>query len=158
MKQLLIFLIGPLLLSCAHRDIDKPNTVEDVSHLEELDNVQSTDIVQLNTNAKNGKRFKLNLQEEILFEDSLSIRLNYFSHKMPYSGGPTKAMANVSLSKDSIHDDITLSIYGVEGKTPAEDGLSKSQRYSAEVWQNYTIQLIDFKYDKSITIVVTKTD
>ena len=95
-----------------------------------------------------GENVKLNINEEIQFDDSLSILLTSFSHKHPYSGGPTKATAYITLSKNKISEEETLSIHGVSGKSEKE--------YDTIHWNKYKIQLKAFNYDESIEVVVTK--
>lgn len=98
----------------------------------------------------------LKMNEKLIFEDSLSIILTNFSHKSPYTGGPTKATAYLSISKDTLVEDISISVHGVDGKDEGNDGLSETDRYDTIQWQEYTIQLKKFDYDKSIEIIVLR--
>ena len=105
---------------------------------------------------KYGDTLELKMNEKVYFDDSLSIILTNFSHKHPYTGGPTKATAYLSMSKDTLAEDITISVHGVSGKDEDNDGLSETNRYDTIQWQEYTIQLKKFDYDKSIEIIVLR--
>ncbi len=107
---------------------------------------------------KFGKVVKLKMNKIVYFDDSLTIKLTHFSHKRSYAGGPTKATAYLSISKDTLVDDVTVSIHGVEGKSRVNDGLSKADRYDSIVWGEYEIQLRKFEYDKSIKIYVLRNE
>lgn len=103
-----------------------------------------------------GELVELMINEKVYFEDSLTIILTSFSHKRPYTGGPTKATAYLSLSKGDVSKEITLSVHGVEGKSKPEDGLSDRERYDSLGWMEYEFQLKSFHYDESIKICVSK--
>ncbi len=110
----------------------------------------------LNQNFQYGVIVELKINEKLHFEDSLSISLTEFSHKRPYIGGPTKATAYLSLFKGDIHEEIMLSIHGIEGESKSSDGLSDSERYDSLVWMEYEFQLKNFDYDKSVKIIISK--
>ncbi|WP_299211597.1 hypothetical protein [uncultured Aquimarina sp.] len=97
---------------------------------------------------KYGTNIKLNLNEEIQFEDGLSIILKYFSHKRPYANGPTKATAYLILSKNKLTEEKSLSIHGIEGKPDIH--------YDSLLWNEYEFQLKTFDYNESIEIIITK--
>ncbi len=99
---------------------------------------------------------ELKLNEKVYFEDSLSIILTHFSHKLPYVGGPTKSTAYLTVSKDTLSEEISLSVHGIQGKSACEDGLSDHERYECLVWQEYEFQLKNLVYDKSIEILFLK--
>ena len=107
---------------------------------------------------KFGVASKLNINEKVYFDDSLSIILTSFSHKRPYTGGATKATAYLSLSKDKESGDIMLSVHGIDGKSKSDDGLSDSDRYDSLIWKEYKFQLKSFDYDNSIEIIVSKRE
>lgn len=115
---------------------------------------------QTNMNEQKMNKYReivaLKMNEKVIFEDSISIILTNFSHKSPYTGGPTKATAYLSISKDTLVEDITISVHGVAGKDEGNDGLSETNRYDTIQWREYTIQLKKFDYDKSIEIIVLK--
>lgn len=100
-------------------------------------------------NFKYGVKIKLKIKEKIQFKDKLSIVLKSFSHKRPFKDGSTKATAYITLFKNKIFEENSLSIYGVEGKTGIE--------YDSLLWNEYKIQLKAFNYDESIEIIVTKS-
>jgi hypothetical protein len=102
-----------------------------------------------NINLKYGDIFKLNIKEEVCFEDGLSILLCSFSHKRSRVGGPTKATAYINLTKDDVVEQILLSVHGTEDKP-------KIERYNSLLWKEYEIQLKSFSYDKNIELIVTK--
>lgn len=106
---------------------------------------------------KYGEVVELKLNEKLRFEDSLEISLTAFSHKRPYTGGPTKATAHLAISKHAVSDEIAVSVYGVAGKSESEDGLADANRYDSLVWMEYHFQLKRFDYDQSIQITVSKT-
>lgn len=97
---------------------------------------------------KYGESIELNMNETVKFKDGLSIFLRSFSHKSPYSGGPTKATAYIRLSKGELSEEVRLSVHGGAGKTEKE--------YDTLIWNEYEIQLKAFSYDQSIEIIVTK--
>ena len=99
-------------------------------------------------NFKYGVNIKLNINEEVQFDDNLSIVLTSFSHKHPFVGGSTKAIAYVTLSKNEISEENSLSIHGIEGKPHIE--------YGSLLWNEYEFQLKAFNYDESIEIIVNK--
>ena len=103
-----------------------------------------------------GSTVELEVHEKVQYDDGLSIVLRSFSHKKPSPGGPTKATAYLSLAKGTDSGEIRLSIHGVEGKSPAEDGLSDSQRYGMSQWNEYKFELKRFSYGRSIEIKVHK--
>lgn len=99
----------------------------------------------------------LMLNEEVTYEDGLVIRLTSFSHKRPYKGGPTKATACLSVSRNNRSAEILLSVHGIEGKSEATDGLSDDERYGGmQKWDQYEFRLKRFCTGKSIDVVVTK--
>lgn len=98
----------------------------------------------------------LTLHETVTFADSLTLSLTSFSHKRPYTGGPTKATAYLSLTRHELARDLTLSVQGIDGQSQQEDGLTEDERYDRVTWDEYEFQLIDFDYDKSIEIIVSK--
>ncbi|MHC5037877.1 MAG: hypothetical protein ACYTHM_11230 [Planctomycetota bacterium] len=103
-----------------------------------------------------GVLYELGIGEEVRFDDGLSIRLTSFSHKRPYIGGPTKATAYLHLSKGDDSGELLLSIHGIQGKSSSEDGLSDRERYDKKSWNEYEFQLREFKYDKSIKVIIEK--
>ena len=107
-------------------------------------------------NSPFGIPVELKINEELCFEDGLRVKLNSFSHKHPFTGGPTKAMADLSFSKGDLQDEKTLSVHAIAGLSEAEDGLSTSQRYDTLSWHGYEFQLVHFDYDRSISILVSK--
>lgn len=98
----------------------------------------------------------LMLNQNVHYEDGLSVSLTSFSHKRPYVGGPTKATAYLLLSKNGVSGEVMLSIHGVAGKSKEEDGLAESQRYEVKHWHDYKFQLKKFDYNESISLVVEK--
>lgn len=98
----------------------------------------------------------LKINEELCFEDGLRVKLNSFSHKHPFTGGPTKAMADLSISKGDRKDEATLAVHGRAGLSEAEDGLSAAQRYDTLIWHGYEFRLVHFDYDRSINIIVSR--
>ncbi|MFH1125878.1 MAG: hypothetical protein V1703_02025 [Candidatus Altiarchaeota archaeon] len=101
-------------------------------------------------------KIELKIGEKAYLEDSISILLTSFSHKRPYTGGPTKATAYISLTKDNTSEEIMLSVHGIQGKSESEDGLPDSERYDSKSWNGCEFRLTSFNYDKSIEIIVTK--
>jgi hypothetical protein len=105
---------------------------------------------------KYGEVTELLIGEHIYYGDDFSIKLTSFSHKRPKLGGPTKATAYLTLSKDDKADEITLSVHGVEGKDNSEDGLIELKRYDRLQWGPYEFQLKGLNYDRSIEILVNR--
>ncbi|HNP18457.1 MAG TPA: hypothetical protein PKL31_08500 [Fulvivirga sp.] len=103
-----------------------------------------------------GELIELMINEKAHFEDALSIILTSFSHKRPYSSGPTKATAHLTITNGTETQDLLLSVHGIEGKSEYQDGLTPSKRFDSLLWSEYKIQMEDFNYDKSIKIIVTK--
>lgn len=100
------------------------------------------------TKNKYGKTILLKIDEVIQFQDGLSISLHSFTHKHPYSGGPTKATAYITLSRKNQSEEETLSVHTSSGTTEEE--------YDTIHWNNYEIELKAFDYDKFIEITVTR--
>lgn len=96
-----------------------------------------------------GDIFKLNINETASFDDGLSILLSSFSHKRPYTGGPTKATAYINLTKGNSVEQILLSVHGTDGKPLIE-------HYDSFLWNEYGFQLKSFNYDKDIELIVNK--
>jgi hypothetical protein len=119
--------------------------------------IKSNEQKMTNANFKYGVITELKINEEVCFDDSLKILLTSFSHKRPYTGGPTKATAYLTLSKANLTKEITLSVHGVDGKSESEDSLSDSERYDSLLWNAYEFQLKSFNYDTSIEIIISKT-
>jgi len=109
-----------------------------------------------NQNSKYGVIIELKINKILHFEDSLTISIIWFSHKKPYLGGPTKAMARLSISKGDTIKEVELSVHGIQGKSESEDGLSDFERYDSLVWMEYEFQLKKLEYDKAIHLVVSK--
>ncbi len=107
---------------------------------------------------KPGVKYLIKLNEEVILEDGLTVRLMSFTHKRPYIGGPIKATASLLLFKNGMSGEAALSIHGVEGKSAVEDGLTDSQRYTSGTWNEYELQLKKFNYGNSIEIVISKND
>ncbi len=103
-----------------------------------------TEIFKLN------KSVQIKMNEEVHFEDSLTVLLTSFSHKRPYVGGPTKATAYFTVSKGNITERLGLSIGGTEGKSGIES-------YETIIWNEYTFELKQFNYDTAIEVIVSKT-
>ncbi len=97
---------------------------------------------------KYGTNITLNINEEIQFENKLSISLISFSHKRPFVGGSTKATAHITLTKNKIPEENSLSIHGTEGKAHI--------KYDSLLWNDYKIQLKAFNYNESIEILINK--
>ncbi|WP_299256767.1 hypothetical protein [uncultured Aquimarina sp.] len=115
-----------------------------------LINSQSTDNNQSTTKMdyQYGTNIKVNINEEIQFEDGLSILLKYFTHKHPYVNGPTKATAYIILSKNKLIEEESLSIHGIEGKPDIH--------YDSLLWDKYEFHLKVFNYNESIEIIITE--
>ncbi|MES2590932.1 MAG: hypothetical protein V4608_03520 [Bacteroidota bacterium] len=84
--------------------------------------------------------------------EPFSMQLTSFSHKRPFTGGSTKATAYITISQGNVSEEITLSVYGIDGKSDKENG------YETIVWKGYQFQLKSFNYDDSIGIIVTKQE
>ena len=91
----------------------------------------------------------LKIHKKICLEDSLVISLTSFSHKHPFTGGASKTTAYLSLSKDSISQEMALSVNGIEGRM---DSLS----YDVFRWREYDFRLKSLNYDNSIEIIIIK--
>lgn len=100
-------------------------------------------------NLKYGDPFKLNINEEVSFDDGLSILLITFSHKRSGVGGPTKATAYINLTQDNEVERIILSVHGMGDDAAAE-------HFDSLLWNEYEFQLKSFNYDKDIELIVTK--
>lgn len=98
----------------------------------------------------------LNIKEKVKIDKDLSIMLDYFSHKRPYRGGPTKATAYILIYSGNKTDEISLSVHGIQGKTSKNDGLSESERFDTIVWKGYKFQLKKFDYGRSIGVIISK--
>lgn len=98
---------------------------------------------------KFNKSVQIKMNEEVHFEDSLTVLLTSFSHKRPFVGGPTKATAYLTVNKDSLSENIMLSIHGTEGKADTE-------YFDTLVWKEYTFELKKFNYDTSVDIIISK--
>ena len=107
-------------------------------------------------NYKYGERIELKIDEVVIIDDSLSLKVTNFTHKRPYVGGSTMATVYVTASKNKVSEEILLSVKGKEGKSIAEDGLSKEERFSTVVWEGYIFQLEKFDYDTSIEVIILK--
>ncbi len=103
------------------------------------------------SNLKYGEIVKLIINEKSCFDDSLSITLTSFSHKRPRTGGPTKATAYLTLSKNDIDEEILLSVHGTES-----EGKANFERYDSLSWKEYEFRLSCFKYDQYIEVIITK--
>lgn len=101
---------------------------------------------------------EIKLNQTVRFDNGLSLTLKSFSHKRPYVGGPTKATAYLYAAKGFDSGEIELSVYGVEGKTDAEDGLTDEERYDALVWKSLLIRLRGFQYDRSVEVEVSPSE
>ena len=95
------------------------------------------------------KSVQIKMNEDVHFEDSLTVLLTSFSHKRPYVGGPTKATAYLTVFKGELSESITLSIHGTEGKSDIE-------RFDMLIWKEYTFELLEFNYDTSVDIIISK--
>lgn len=102
-----------------------------------------------NMKLKYGDIFKLIINEEVSFDDGLSVLLVSFSHKHALVGGPTKATAYINLTKDNVVEQILLSVHGSEDKPEME-------HYDFLIWKEYEFQLKGFNYDKDIELIVNK--
>ena len=100
-------------------------------------------------NDKKSTEIVLKLNVKTVFEDSLSITLNSFSHKRPLKGGPTKATAYLTVSKGNFTEKISLSVHGREGKTGNEE-------YDSLEWNDYIFELKELKYSESIRLKIDK--
>ncbi len=93
----------------------------------------------------------LNTKTEI--DDSLSIVLTRFSHKNPISGKQASVgSAHLTLLQGNNEYKLMISMYDTE------DELSDEERYESINWNEYTVQLKRFSYDKSIDVIITKTE
>ncbi len=102
-----------------------------------------------NSTMKHSDTLTLLINEKQITNDSLEIVLTSFSHKHAMTGGPTKATAYVTLLDGNETKDFLLSVHGKDGKTEIE--------YCDPVaWKDWTFELIDFNYDQSVKIFVTK--
>jgi hypothetical protein len=101
----------------------------------------------VSVNAGFGKKVVLTIDKPVQFPDGLGLVLKSFSHKRPMTGGPTKATAHLVISKADKKADFALSIHGIQGSDAPE------QMDTGE-WNGYQVQLVEFKYDQSITVVV----
>lgn len=108
----------------------------------------------LNSKSQYGVVVTLNLNEQLCFEDSLTIQLTSFSHKRPYSGGPTKASAYLSLSCGNIHKELLFSVHGIDGSSQLGEEHSNVDKYDSIGWMEYEFHLKGFEYDRSIKIIV----
>jgi hypothetical protein len=97
---------------------------------------------------------RLLLGEPTRLADGLTLTLTSFNHKRPMVGGPTKAMASVTISQGAKPEELTLSIHGVEGKAPGEDGLTPEERFDEVGWGAHAIRLTAFEYDKAIEVSI----
>ena len=99
---------------------------------------------------KFNKSVEIKIKETTYFADSLEVRLNYFTHKRPFVGGPTKATAFCTISKGNITSESGFSIYGTDGQPGIEE-------YDIlEDWHGYKLELKEFNYGSSIHIIVSK--
>ena len=108
-----------------------------------------TEVKKAETRLEYGIINELKIKTPALYKDSLAITLNSFSHKKPHPGGPTKATAYLSVTKQGVTEQITLSVHGTEGKSEFED-------FDILVWKEYVFQLKKFDYDVSISLVISK--
>ncbi|MES2284621.1 MAG: hypothetical protein V4547_02955 [Bacteroidota bacterium] len=99
---------------------------------------------------KFNKSVQIKMNEEVHFEDSLTVLLTSFSHKRPYVGGPTKATAYLTVFKGAFSESIMLSIHGTEGKSDIE-------YFDTLIWKEYTFELKKFDYDTAVEVIVSKT-
>lgn len=93
----------------------------------------------------------INIKSSVTLGSGLTMSLRGFSHKHPMPGGPTKAMACVTMAlpKDGLQEDIELSIHGIEGDPSVET-------YDKKKWRDYDLELMPpFNYDASITVKVS---
>lgn len=97
-----------------------------------------------------GKIIELKLNKAVDFPDSLSVKLNSFSHKRAMTGGPTKATAYLMINREGMTDTIQLSVHGVENKPAQFD------KYDTLQWKSYEFRLMKFSYDESIELIITK--
>ncbi len=106
-------------------------------------------------NATYEKLFELKINEEVHFEDSLSILLTAFSHKRAHVDGPTKATAYLTISKNNMSENVMLSVHRTQSKSKNGDKLNL-EHYDLLYWKEYFIEMKDFHYDQSIEIIVNK--
>lgn len=99
---------------------------------------------------KFNKRVQIKMNEEVHFEDSLTVLLTSFSHKRPYVGGPTKATAYLTVFNGALSESIMLSFHGTEGKSDIES-------FDTLIWKEYTFELKKFDYDTAVEVIVSKT-
>jgi len=111
----------------------------------------SEDILNITVSKKieNGNIIFINKDEEILVNKSLSVRLNSFSHKRPYTGGSTKVTVSLTLTQGSRSKEIALSAHGIQGNPEPE-------RFSLLCLEEYELQLKSYAYDKSVEIFISE--
>ena len=107
-------------------------------------------------NYKYGERIELKRDENVTIGDTLSVTLKYFTHKMPYLNGPTKATAYLTVSKGTVCEEILLSVIGTSVKSESKEQYKMVQEFSTVTWKGYVIQLEKLDYDKSIEIIILK--
>ena len=134
MQKVSIFSFAFLFLNC-------------IAYAQTISNKQN----MTNPNLKYGEVVKLNIKEKETFDDSLSIELTAFSHKHPFTGGPTKATAYLNLTKDNVVDQILLSVHGISDKPEIE-------KFDSLTWKEYEFQLKCFNYDQNIEVIITKME
>lgn len=96
----------------------------------------------------------LYLDQPLYIDNGLCLRLQSFSHKRPYVGGPTKVSVDIALAQEEISALVTLAIQGIEGQTEQQDGISENERYGKIEWQGFSIQLTGINYGQSIDLLI----
>jgi hypothetical protein len=97
-----------------------------------------------------GEKVRVQLRESVEFPDGLRAELNYFSHKRPYTGGPTKATASMTLTSRRGEESFSLSIHGTQGKPEIE--------YERRWLREYDFELVGWGYDAFVEIRVQRFD
>ena len=111
------------------------------------------------SNYKYGNIIELKINEDVTIDNSLLIKLTYFTHKRPRIGGSTQATATLIVTKDNTLGEINLSVRGIQGKSESEDGLSEEERFRPVLWKGYKFQLAErfgSNYGESIRVIILK--
>jgi len=99
---------------------------------------------------KSTNMITLQLHKKADFNNTLSLELKSFSHKRPKTGGPTKATANIAVSKDGKSETVELSVHGTEGE-------KDDKTYDEIEWGNYSIKLLDLQYNTSVSLKISES-
>ncbi len=109
--------------------------------------------IKVSKKMKNGKIISINKGEELKINDSLSIRLNRFTHRrpMPWVGSGTELMVDLTFTEHDESKEIFLSEQG-------KNRIPNSEHFERLCLDKYNLQLKSYVYDKSAKIFIAERE